>query len=85
MDRTPGTWRLYQFRDYGYAFVGSVAVHNDVDGDTLYDWMEENITGHNADDYEYDGDSEFVAVMPKREGLPDYRWEFCALHMEAAK
>ena len=49
----------------------------DVMGCDMDEWMWKNghYGEHSPDDYEWDGDSESVAIMAKREGMPEYRFE----------
>jgi hypothetical protein len=85
MNRIKGVWTLYRFETVNDDLVktrveeiSEVCDYDDVFGDELYDRMSENIEGFDADDYDFDGDGDSIAVMPKREGMPEYTWMFKA-------
>jgi hypothetical protein len=79
--KTNQAWNLYRFEDGKETLIGTLSHHDgqDVMGCEMNEWMVENDHyGENSpDDYDWDGDSDCVAIMAKREGIPDFRfvWE----------
>ena len=70
-----GEWTLYELLDGGTRTVlDHVELPDDCFGDDLFDRMD----GVDWNEYETEGDNEYVAVIPKRKGLPSYGWEFVA-------
>lgn len=73
-------WHLYRLEDRVKTLVGTFSPYDgkDVMGCDMEEWMLEN--GHYAanspDDYEWDGDGEFVAIMAKHKGMPEYHFEW---------
>lgn len=74
------SWHLYQLKDGAETFVGtfSCAEGRDVWASDMEAWLVENIDDYSPDDYEWDGDSESVAIMATRDTVPDYRFEWHA-------
>jgi hypothetical protein len=73
-------WNLYRVEDGEQSLIG-VFHHpdgQDVMGCDMDEWMQEN--GYYGDfspeDFEWDGDAEFVAIMPKYEGMPEFFFQW---------
>ena len=81
-------WHLNRLEDGKETLIGTFSPFDgqDVMGCDMDEWMREN--GHygneSPDDYEWEGDSESVAIMAKREGMPEYRFEWMAISLESA-
>jgi len=79
-------WHLNRLEDGKETLLGTFSPFDgqDVMGCDMDEWMREN--GHygteSPDDYEWDGDTESVAIMAKREGMPEYRFEWRAISLE---
>ena len=87
-----GIWILWAFDKNGNRtrFIGEdqdaaildkprthyIPAPNDCDGDILFDYMTENDIIESFDDYDTDGDSEYVAIMSKTDKHPDFGCEF---------
>jgi len=56
--------------------IGELDLPQDCFGDELYDYMEEMGWIDSADDYQYDGDANFIAVCGLTEEKGDFKWEF---------
>jgi len=76
-------WHLNRLENGKETLLGTFSPFDgqDVMGCDMDEWMREN--GHygnkSPDDYEWEGDSESVAIMAKREGMPEYRFEWRAI------
>lgn len=79
-------WHLIRLQEGKETLIGTFSPFDgrDVMGCDMDEWMREN--GHygkeSPDDYEWEGDSESVAIMAKREGMPEYRFEWRAISLE---
>ena len=79
----PMAWQLYRIQPGEKTLLGAYVTSSGADafGWDMNDWMVEN--GHygeySPDDYEWDGDREYVAIMAKREGMPEYGFEWKAI------
>jgi hypothetical protein len=73
-------WKLYKFENGEKIFIADFESPDGRDcmGDEMYEWMEGNGYYGDAspDDYNYDGDSESVAIMGKKEGMTDFCFEW---------
>ena len=73
-------WHLYRFHGGEKTLVDVFSPFDgqDVMGCDMDEWMRENgyYGDESPDDYEWDGDSETVAIMAKRAGMPEYRFEW---------
>ncbi len=73
-------WILSKLENGTEKIIGTYSPHEgkDVMGCDMHDWMVENdhYGDHSPDLYEWDGDSESVAIMAMQEGLPDFRFEW---------
>ena len=73
-------WHLTRLEYGKETFLGTFSPFDgqDVMGCDMDEWMREN--GHygteSPDDYEWEGDSENVAIMAKREGMPEFHFEW---------
>lgn len=82
-------WHLYRNDDGHERLLGILQHHDgqDVMGCDMDEWMREN--GHygnqNADNFDWEGDSEGVAIMAKHQGLPDFRFEWKEISQANAK
>jgi len=79
-DNSEFAWHLFRF-DEGVETLVDVFVTcegQDVMGCDMHAWMMEN--GHygdvDPDNYEWDGDTNSVAIMSKKEGHPDFRFDW---------
>jgi ribosomal protein S27AE len=76
-------WHLNRLKDGKETLLGTFSPLDgqDVMGCDMDEWMRDN--GHygneSPDDYEWEGDAESVAIMAKREGMPEYRFEWRAV------
>ena len=87
--RKKGKWLLFEFKTSNAGesiktrFIDG-EVHNindewnDCFGSVLFDYMSEWGMIESWDEYDTDGDNEYVAVMHKTGSKPDYSWEFRA-------
>ena len=75
-------WGLWRIDNGKETRIGTFCPRDgqDVMGCDMHEWMLES--GHygneSPDDYEWDGDSNSVAVMARRPGIPEYRFEWQA-------
>jgi len=58
--------------------VHNIEATDDCDGDILFDYMTENGIIEDWNEYETEGDNEYVAIMHKTGDKPDFGWEFRA-------
>ena len=76
-------WHLYRLEDGKKTLLGTFSPFDgqDVMGCDMDEWMREN--GHyeneSPDDYEWDGDTQSVAIMAKRAEMPEYLFEWRAI------
>ena len=75
-----GIWTLHRWENGKRKPLGIFETPDGKDawGSDMSDWMVEE--GHygdfSPDDYEFEGDSEHVAIMGKRKGVPDFSFSF---------
>jgi hypothetical protein len=76
-------WHLSRLQNGKETILGTFSPFDgqDVMGCDMDEWMRENdhYGAESPGDYEWDGDSESVAIMAKREGMPEYRFEWRAI------
>jgi hypothetical protein len=76
-------WHLSRLQDGKETILGTFSPFDgqDVMGCDMDEWMRENdhYGAESPGDYEWDGDSESVAIMAKREGMPEYRFDWRAI------
>lgn len=66
----------YDYQKEEKTLVGAINMKSDCDGDDLYNKMEEMDWIETIDDYEVDGDDNFIAVMSFLPWLPDFDLKF---------
>ncbi len=78
-------WRLQKFNPdkREWELVDEFDYPADCFGDDLYELMEENGYIETINDYNVDGDSEYIAVMPRRNGLDEFQLVFYNTKEEA--
>ena len=73
-------WKLYKIVNGEKVFLGDFHSPDGQDcfGDEMYEWMEEegHYGGFSPDDFNYDGDREYVAIMGKTDKQPDFCFEW---------
>jgi hypothetical protein len=73
-------WHLFKLEDGMETLLDTYTPQDgqDVMGCDMHEWMVENdhYGDHSPDLYEWDGDSESVAIMAMQEGLPDFYFEW---------
>lgn len=79
-NESAGHWSLYKLENGNRTFVARFD-HEDgknVMGDDMHEWMLDrgHYIDHNADQYDWDGDSSYVAIMTNTPGLPDFAFEW---------
>lgn len=79
----PMAWHLYRIQPGDKTLIGVYAPDDgaDVFGSDMNAWMVENgyYGEEAADDYEWEGDRDSVAIMAKREGMPEFYFEWKAI------
>ena len=76
-----GFWTLYEFTTSGKRPRIVIEQDNDCMGDDLYECAEScEIYPFDSHDfqhlYDVEGDTDAIAIMPKREDDPEFVWEF---------
>jgi hypothetical protein len=79
----PMAWHLYRTQPGGKTLLGVYVTSDGPDafGSDMNAWMVENgyYGEEAADDYEWEGDRDSVAIMAKREGMPEFYFEWKAI------
>ena len=70
-------WKLYKYeKPDSKVYLDEIDLPCDCFGDDLYDFMTEMGYIEDIEDYDVDGDTEYVAVMGHWKGLGQFCWEF---------
>lgn len=72
-----GIWTLYRLTTEGREKLTEIEAEDDCSGDELYEHLLPYLPDNaSLDDYEFDGDSEYVAVLGKTATRGDFGYEF---------
>ena len=79
-DQPEKAWHLYQIQPGQKTLIGVYRTSDGADamGCDMNEWMVENeyYGDHAPDDYNWDGDRDYVAIMAKREWMPEFGFEW---------
>lgn len=65
-------WNVFKIINGEHEYIGQIEEPADCFGDDLYDFMQENEWITNLDEYNIDGDNDFIAMMHKDGSQPDF-------------